>query len=182
MTVKGVKAKPKIVLITGSVRPNSLTTASLLIAKDEFLKLGCDVSFIDLKDLDMHSFLQMIPVDQANKYSKLVEVADAVMLATPEYNGSYSAVMKAIVEALGFPSPLDGKPVSLLGVAAGAIGAIKALEHMRSMVAHCGGIVLPFALSIKEAHLLIDDSGHCLDPLLENSIREQARKLVEAIS
>ena len=37
--------------------------------------------------------------------------------------------MKLVIENLGFPSVLAGKPVALLGMAAGAIGAIKSLEH-----------------------------------------------------
>ena len=48
-----------------------------------------------------------------------------------------------MIENMGFPSVLAGKPVSLLGVAAGRIGAIKSLESLRGVCSHIGAIVLP---------------------------------------
>ena len=39
---------------------------------------------------------------------------DSVVLATPEYHGSFSSVMKLVIENLGFPSALQGKPVALM--------------------------------------------------------------------
>src|SRR6185436_8605191 len=61
---------------------------------------------------------------------RIVVNATGVILVTPEYNGSFSSVMKLVIENLGFPSALAGKPVALLGVAAGQIGAIKAMEGL----------------------------------------------------
>jgi hypothetical protein len=54
-----------------------------------------------------------------------------VVRAPPEYHGSFCAMIKLIIENLGFPSAIAGRPVALLGVAAGRIGAIKSLEHLR---------------------------------------------------
>ena len=71
-----------------------------------------------------------------------------VILATPEYHGSFAAMMKLVIENLGFPSTLAGKPVALLGVAAGRIGAIKSLEQLRSVCSHVGAIVLPGPVSV----------------------------------
>ena len=56
--------------------------------------------------------------------------------------------MKLLIDNLGFPSALSGKPVALLGVAAGRIGAIKALEHLRSVASHVGAQVLPGPVSV----------------------------------
>src|SRR6266851_1228940 len=53
-----------------------------------------------------------------------IAAAPGVILATPEYHGSFCAMTKLIIENLGFPSVLAGKPVALVGVAAGRIGAI----------------------------------------------------------
>lgn len=58
------------------------------------------------------------------------------VLAPSEYPGSYSSVVKLFIENLGFPSLMSGKPVALLGVGAGQIGATKALEHLRSVCFH----------------------------------------------
>jgi chromate reductase, NAD(P)H dehydrogenase (quinone) len=48
-----------------------------------------------------------------------------------------------MIENMGFPSALRGKPVGLIGVAAGRIGAIKSLEALKGCISHVGGIVIP---------------------------------------
>ncbi|MCZ6557184.1 MAG: NAD(P)H-dependent oxidoreductase [SAR324 cluster bacterium] len=79
---------------------------------------------------------------------------------------------------MGFPSGLSGKPVALLGVAAGRIGAIKALEHLRSVCSHVGAIVLPGPISIAGVQQVFDEQGNCLDKGVEQEIRSLAGKLV----
>ena len=79
------------------------------------------------------------------------------------------------------PSVLSGKPVALLGVAAGAIGAIKALEHLRSVCSHIGTIVLPGPVSIAAVHTVFDDDGNCTDEKVEKRIRGVATNLTDYI-
>ena len=76
------------------------------------------------------------------KLQKMVSEATGVVLATPEYHGSFSSVMKLVIENLGFPSVLAGKPVALWAWRRESIGAIKSLEHLRGVVSHVGGIAL----------------------------------------
>lgn len=64
--------------------------------------------------------------------------------------------MKLVIENLGFPSVLSAKPVALLGVAAGTIGAIKSLEQLRSVCAHIGAIVLPLPISVPNVQKVFD--------------------------
>jgi FMN reductase len=108
-----------------------------------------------------------------------INQAAAVVLATPEYHGSFSSVMKLAIENMGFPSALRGKPVALLGVAAGSIGAIKSLEHLRGVVSHVGGMALPLPVSVSNVQLAFDPSGKVLDPEVEKLIRRVATTLME---
>jgi FMN reductase len=107
--------------------------------------------------------------------------ATGVVLATPEYHGSFSSVMKLVIENLGFPSMLAGKPVALVGVAAGTIGAIKSLEHLRSVVSHVGGIVLPLPVSVANVRRVFDPEGKCLDPGVERLVRGVGANLLQYI-
>ena len=111
------------------------------------------------------------------------QVSDAtgIIFATPEYHGSYSRVIKLVIEQLGFPSVLSGKPIALLGVAAGSIGAIKALEHLRSVCSHVGAIVLPGPVSVAAFHKVFDEKGQCTDPAMEQRIRGVATNLMDYI-
>ncbi len=92
-----------------------------------------------------------------------VTQSDGVLLVTPEYDGSFSAVLKILIEHLGYPSVLCGKPVALLGVASGTIGAVRALEHLRGMCVAIGAIVMPEAHSVAAAHRHFDAQGVCVD-------------------
>ena len=82
---------------------------------------------------------------------------------------------------MGFPSAIAGKPVSLLGVAAGQIGAIKSLEHLRSVCSHVGAIVLPNLVSVPNVQQLFNEERHCLDSSTEKRIRSAASTLLDYI-
>ena len=96
-------------------------------------------------------------------------------------SASFSSAIKLAIENLGFPSVLAGKPVSLLGVAAGQIGAIKSLEHLRSVCSHVGAIVLPSLVSVARVQEVFDKEGHCLDGRTEKLIRGVAKSLLDYI-
>jgi NAD(P)H-dependent FMN reductase len=83
-----------------------------------------------------------------------------------------------VIENLGFPSALAGKPVALLGVAAGAIGAIKSLEHLRGVVSHIGAIALPLPVSVANVQKVFAADGRVLEPAVETYIRGLATHLL----
>jgi len=107
-----------------------------------------------------------------------VKRAVGVVLATPEYHGTFSSVMKLVIENLGFPSVLAGKPVALLGVAAGTIGAIKSLEHLRGVCSHVGAIVLPLPVSVANVQKVFDAEGRPLDPAVDKHVRSVVTNLI----
>jgi len=115
------------------------------------------------------------------KLRELISGATGVILSTPEYHGSFSSVVKLLIENLGFPSALSGKPLGLLGVAAGQIGAIKSLEHLRSVCSHIGAIVLPGPVSVARVQQVFDEEGNCLDAKVEAQLRRLATTLVDYI-
>jgi FMN reductase len=110
-----------------------------------------------------------------------VRAATGVSIATPEYHGSMAAKLKLMFENMGFPSAMAGKPVALLGVASGVIGAIKALEQVRSICAHVGAIALPSPVSIAGVNKVFDEAGNCTDPKLAQRLRGLAGSLMDYI-
>ncbi len=170
-----------LVAVAGSVRPGNFTSKALALVVSE-IKRRQDV-LLDVIDLARIGLAPPGTGDSEDsaRIRKLVSEATAVILATPEYHGSYSSVIKLFIENLGFPSVLAGKPVALLGVAAGQIGAIKALEHLRSVCSHIGAIVLPSVVSVAGVQQLFDQDGKCLDPGTEKRIRGLAHNLLDYI-
>ena len=76
-------------------------------------------------------------------------------------------------------SVLAGKPVALLGVAGGRIGAIKSLEQLRGICSHAGAIVLPGSVSVAGVRGAFDKEGNCVDAGVEKMLRGLAGSLLD---
>ncbi len=172
----------RIVAILGTARPGNYTARALALVADEIEKRG-DIALdvVDPADLELPFPGMDTVAPDAKALQDLVSRATGVVFSTPEYHGTYSAMTKLILENLGFPSVLAGKPVGLLGVAAGQIGAIKALEHLRSVLSHIGAIVLPGPVSVAGVQQVFDEDGRCLDERMEGLIRGVATNLIDYI-
>jgi NAD(P)H-dependent FMN reductase len=168
-----------ILVVIGTVRPGNYTAKAAALVVDELRKdPQVSVEVVDPATLDL-PFPGMRPgAESTRRLQEQVRAAAGVVLATPEYHGSFSSVMKLVIENLGFPSALSGKPVALLGVAAGAIGAIKSLEQLRSVCAHIGALALPLPVSVANVHKAFAADGRCLDPVVEKQVRGVATNLM----
>ena len=113
-----------IVCISGTSRPENYTSRALAVVTDELTLRGAPITLFDARDLTL-SFPGFPGTKDGDRLRTAVDGAAGVVLATPEYHGGFSAMTKLIIENLGFPSLLADKPVALLGVAGGRIGAIK---------------------------------------------------------
>ena len=131
----------RIVAVLGTARPGNFTSKALALVIDEIEKQGdIGVDLIDPATMNLPLPGQGSDSAEPKTIQELVSKSTGVVFSTPEYHGSYSSAAKLIIENLGFPSVLAGKPVALVGVAAGQIGAIKELEHLRSVLSHVGAI------------------------------------------
>ena len=169
----------RIAVLCGSVRPRNYTrmavdvvTASLSAYPD------VSVDLVDPSGLDLPPPGLEAASDSVSELQDVVGGATVVILATPEYHGSFSSVMKLIIENLGFPSVLAGKLVALLGVAGGSIGAIKSLEQLRGVCSHVGAIVLPGPVSIAHVRSVFNEDGECLDAGVEGRLQGLSENLM----
>jgi len=170
----------RIAVITGSVRPGNYTGKAAALVIDELRSRGVEVDVVDLARLDLAP-PGVGDTPDARRMQDIVRAATGLILATPEYHGGLSSVMKRAIENMGFPSAMAGKPVALLGVAAGRIGAIKSLEMLASICLHIGCIVLPGPVSVAEVRKAFDSDGKPLDAGIEKRIRGLAIGLLDYI-
>ena len=160
----------RIVTICGTSRPGNFTGMALAVVEDELTRAGLTFSRFDPVTQSLN-FPGLPETQGALRLREDVMSSAAIVIATPEYHGGFSAMTKLVIENLGFPSALQGKPVALLGVAAGRIGAIKAVEQLRGVCAHVGALVLPRSLSVAGVRGAFDSSGKCTDPDTEKALR-----------
>ena len=173
-TLEGIR----IVTLLGTPRPGNYTGRALNLVNDELRRRGVAVETFDSAAMSLN-FTGQGTTEDAEKMQEAVKAASGLVLATPEYHGCFSSMMKLMIENLGFPSAMSGKPVALLGVASGRIGAIKSLEQLRGVCSHVGSIVLPGPVSVAGVNRVFDEEGHCLDEATEKRVRGVATNLLD---
>ena len=92
--------------------------------------------------------------------------ADAVLFATPEYNGSIPGQLKNAIDWLSRPratSVLRNKPVAVVGASTGGFGAVWAQAELRKVLRTAGARVVDRDLPIPHAHTRFDEDGQLLD-------------------
>ena len=172
----------RIAAVLGTARPRNFTSMALALVIDEIEKReGIVVDLIDPATMNLPLPGSSPDSAETKTIQEIVSKSTGVVFSTPEYHGTYSSAVKLIIENLGFPSVLASKPVALVGVAAGQIGAIKALEHLRSVLSHVGAIVLPGPISVAGVQNVFDEEGHCVDEAVEKMVRGVGTNLVEYI-
>ena len=167
-----------IVCICGTSRPDNFTMRALNIVIDELKIIKINPVVFNASTLSL-AFPGYPETEDAKLLREAVKKAKGIVIATPEYHGSFSAMTKLIIENLGFPSVLSEKPVALLGVAAGRIGAIKSLEQLKGVCSHIGAIVVPGSVSIAGVQNIFDENGNCKDEATEKVLRKTAHSLVD---
>lgn len=165
-----------IVCISATSRPGNFTARALAVIIDELNAEGEQVKVFDARELTL-AFPGQPATEDAQAMQAAVKAASGIIIASPEYHGSVCAMAKLIIENLGFPSRLAGKPIALAGVAAGRIGAIKSLEQMKGICSHVGAVVVPGAVSIAGVQQVFDEEGNCLDEGSEQALRGVAQAM-----
>ena len=167
-----------IVSISATSRPDNFTARALAVINAELSELVGPLLVFDGREMSL-SFPGHGVTEDARRLQAAIADAPGVVIATPEYHGGFSAMAKLVIENLGFPSILAGKPVALMGVAAVRIGAIKSLEQLRAVCSHVGGLVLPGSVSIAGVQGVFDNEGQCTDPGIEKALRGLAGSLID---
>ncbi|UCG86340.1 MAG: NAD(P)H-dependent oxidoreductase [Gemmatimonadota bacterium] len=171
-----------IAVVIGSARVGNYTAKAVALVLDELRKIpDVSVEVVDPAGMELPLPGAGGPSADVQTVRAAIGGATGVILATPEYHGSFSSGAKLIIDNLGYPSELSGKPIALLGVAGGVIGAVKALEHLRSVCSHVGGIVLPGSCSVANVRKVFGEGGQCHDPMVEQRIRQLPTSLIEYI-
>ncbi|MEM7119519.1 MAG: NADPH-dependent FMN reductase [Chloroflexota bacterium] len=134
-----------IVALGGSVRRGSIHRVLLQTAQ-EVAPEGMEITIFPLNDIPIYNF----DVEQGEGFpdsvvalSEAIAAADGLIFATPEYNGSYSGVIKNAIDWASRQGLLGKKCAITMGGSPGALGATKAQEHLRQVCMHLNMYVMP---------------------------------------
>ncbi len=112
-----------------------------------------------------------------------VAAVDAVLISTPEYNGSVPGQLMNALDWLSRPlhaTPLRGKPVAVTGASTGLFGAVWAQADLRRILSTIGAAVLDDELPIPQADTAFDHAGGLADPRTDDALRLMVDALVRA--
>jgi chromate reductase len=175
----------RVLGISGSLRRGSHNLALLRAAAAQLPPAAEFVRWSGLAELPAYDE----DLDSAGAPAAVVALrraiggADAVIIATPEYNGSLPGALKNALDWASRPWPensLRGKPVGVIGASTGLFGAVWAQAEVRKVLGTIGAKVLEHELAVGQAHEAFDEHGELADPELRAGLAEIITALVGA--
>ena len=163
----------KIEILSGSPRVNSLTRRVALHLKNWIKENSShEVDIIDLKDWNLPPVQTVFVSSEKTpeEYKPLAErifSADAFLLVTPEYNGSYSPALKNLLDH--FPKQ-HHKPFGIATASPGGLGGIRAAQQLLLLVPALFGICSPYMLVVPAVDKKFSPDGDLLEESFQNSV------------
>ena len=165
------KTSPKIIALSGSSRVKSWNKKLVGIAADGARSAGAEVTNINLADFPMPLYngdleeKQGLP-NAVQDLKSLMINCDGFLIASPEYNGGYSAVLKNAIDWISRPvageerlRAFAGKKAVIMSASPGALGGVRGLTQLRQILTNIQMIVLPDQASIPDAPNAFKEDG-----------------------
>ncbi|MCA2682464.1 MAG: NAD(P)H-dependent oxidoreductase [Microcystis sp. M038S2] len=170
----------KIVGINGSLRPGSYSAMALEVAISRVQGLGVETEIIDLRKLSLpfcNGGDDYSDYPDVAKMQQTVKSAAGLILATPEYHGSVSGVMKNALDLMSFEE-LSGKVAGLISVLGGQSNS-NALNDLRIILRWVHAWVIPEQIGLGQAWKVFNEEGEILDEKLSQRFDAFAASLVD---
>ena len=184
-----MSATCRILALAGSTRKDSYNKRLVRVAARAAEAAGAEVGAIDLRDFPLPLFDEDLerdegPPETATRLKSLMVGHDGFLIASPEYNSSISAVLKNAIDWASRPAPGEpplvafrGKAATLLSASPGALGGLRGLVHLRSILGNIGVIVLPDQIAVPRAFEAFQEDGTLKDPKQQTAVENLGRSL-----
>ena len=175
----------RILALAGSLRQGSynrglLHAAGELAPAPDWVK----AQFFDIGTLPFFNEDLEAPTDPevVRQFKEAISRANAILIATPEYNGAVPGVLANAIDWASRPtgrSVLRNKPVAVMGAVLGKSGSANAQAALRGVLSRVGAVVVPDPqVLVPHASKLFDEQVN----LRDEDTREEVRQLVEAVA
>lgn len=188
-----MESKPKILAFAGSTRKGSYNKKVLQVAVEGAEQAGAEVTVIDLKDYPMPLYdgdlekEEGIP-ENGKKLMDLMIEHHGFLIASPEYNSSISGVLKNAIDWASRPvkgmtalKAFDGKVACLMSASPGALGGLRGLVTVRSILGNIKVIVLPQQVAVSKADTAFNEQGKLKDEKVHGNVENLGKSLTEMI-
>lgn len=179
----------KLLFLAGSARKASFNKKLAKVARDIAESQGAQATFIDLADYDMPIFNEDFESENglpenAKKVKQLFIDHDGFFIASPEYNSSFSPLLKNTLDWISRKESDDepslvtysGKTACICGASPGGFGGLRGLVPLRMLLSNISVHVIPQQLAIPSAHKVFDDNGN----IINDSTKERLESVLKA--
>lgn len=187
--------KPRILAFGGSLRAESFNQKIAVIAAEGARAAGAEVTLISLRDFRMPIFdadfeaAEGMP-EIARKLKALFADHEGLIIASPEYNSSFTAALKNAIDWVSRTTTPDEKPLSalsgksaaILSASPGGYGGSRSLAQLRPVLENIGISVLPDQVSIPKAHEAFGADGQLLDPVKHAAVKALGASLAAKLA
>ncbi len=166
----------KLLFFAGSARKASLNKKLAALAGKLAREKGADVTIIDLKDFEMPLYDGDLEAEEglpenAKRLKKLFIEHDGFFIASPEYNSSFSPLLKNTLDWISriheenepSLSAYSGKIAAIAATSAGPLGGLRGLVPLRMLLGNIGVTVIPNQVAVGSGLQAFDDAGRLSD-------------------
>lgn len=153
------------VLISGTNRENSVSqkfTEHTRFELEKRLRADDQIQMIHLCEIPTEIFNPRAYAEKPasfQRYMDIILAADAILSVIPEYNGSAPGAYKYFIDMLPFPQSLQGVACGFVGISAGRLGGVRAVEHMQDVFQYRNALVYPKRVFINFINDNLDDNA-----------------------
>ncbi|WP_306117476.1 MULTISPECIES: NAD(P)H-dependent oxidoreductase [unclassified Roseitalea] len=179
---------PRILIFAGSVRAGSFNISLAQAARKTLAESGAETTMISLGDyplpiVDEDLKSQKGVPDNAVRLARLLAGHDGLFIASPEYNSSIPPLLKNTIDWVSLVprdiKPFAGLTVALGAASNGALGGIRGLYHLRSVLMNVGALVISEQVSISRAASAYGEDGMPTDERQRTMLDRTCRSLLE---
>jgi len=169
--------------IPGSLRKGSYNR---LLIENAFMMLpeGSNAIMYDISAIPLfNQDLEKDPPESVRELKEKIRASDIVLISTPEYNHSYSGVLKNAIDWISRPStenPFVSKVVAIFSASTGSVGGSRAQEHLRVVLNALGALVVPRPeVILVNADKKFSSEGKLNDPVATELVRQLIKEAVK---
>ncbi len=181
-----------LLVFAGSTRAGSWNRKLAHVAADLARTAGAEVTHLELADFELPIYNADLEArgtpEAAIRLKALFHAHPGWIICSPEYNGSYTALLKNTLDWVSSPvkghpewssgsKPIEGKVVGILSASPGALGGLRSLSHLAPLLANLQCWVAPKQFALSRAHEAFGADGQ----LASQANRERVQAVVEQV-
>jgi chromate reductase, NAD(P)H dehydrogenase (quinone) len=180
----------KVLAVAGSTRDDSVNKKLVTEAAHLARQMGSKVTIIDLKDYPMPLYDADVEANQGmpikgKQLRQLMIQSQVILIASPEYNGSLSGVLKNAIdwasrseEGVSSREAFKGKKFGIMSASPGSGGGSRGLVHLKQIIENIGGTVIDQQVVIPDAYHAFDEQGCIKNPSQKAQLQQQIQAAV----